>query len=171
MEDISVYDNVVSKQDNNVYRNILLNAPFYYGAFDNPNSKPTGLVSGFSDLHVKLYPELKTIRDFYLNKIYQIEPSLKKNPIIVIRLNLFLPGETPEFHIDHKDQIICMFYINPELSINEGGETQFYSEQNFTCISSKPGRLVIFDGGLKHRATSFLNEPRLTLVFCFEKSK
>jgi hypothetical protein len=166
---LCVYDNVVSKRDNDVYRDLLLKGPFYYGAIDGPNSKPSGLINGFWDLDMKLYPQLKTIREFYLNKIYQIEPSFKKRPIGVERLNLFLPGENPEFHTDHKDWITCMFYINPELSINEGGETQFHSKENFHCVSSKPGRLVIFDGGIEHRATSFRTHPRLTLVFSFVK--
>ena len=132
------------------------------------------MVNRFTETDIKVYPKLKEVEEFYLNKLFEVEPMLKKLKIVVKRLNLFLPRETPRFHTDYKDldkRITCIFYINPAVDLNEGGETQFIINRELECVSSLPGRLVVFDSGILHRATSFLNEARLTLVFSFEKLK
>lgn len=168
---VRVYDNLVSHEDNEYYRKLLLKAPFYYGTIDDPGSKPSGLINEFEHENIQIYPILEKIKDFYLNKIFEVEPTFKESKPTVTRLNLFLPRETPRFHDDSKEWITFIFYINPDFEPNEGGETQFIINKQLKSVPSLPGRLVMFDGGIIHRATSFLNEARLTLVFSFEKLK
>ena len=175
MKGIKVYDNILSPEENEKYRIVLLHECFFtYGEIDDYDTKPCGLVCDFDKLYhsdIKLTSVLKTITENLLDKIYKNEESLKNMKLIRVYLNLFLPNENPSFHIDANEPgenaVTCLYYLNPSLDPNEGGETQFLIDEEIKGVISKPGRLTIFDGGLLHRATSFKNHPRLTLAFKF----
>ena len=100
-------------------------------------------------------------------EIFENNNFLKNMTLYRTYLNLFIPNEQPSFHIDGDNTVTCLYYLNPSLDPNEGGETQFFIEEEIRGIISKPGRLIVFDGRLLHRATSFKSHPRLTLAFKF----
>ena len=114
-----------------------------------------------------LGPALNNMLENLLNNIYKNDESLKNMNLYRMYMNLFIPNENPSFHIDGKNTVTCLYYLNPSLDPNEGGETQFLINEEIKGVISKPGRLTIFDGGLLHRATSFKSHPRLTLAFKF----
>jgi hypothetical protein len=171
MKGISVYDNILTPEETEKYRNALLhNCPFTYGERDNPNTEPTGVVCDFTKLinsGATLSPAFNNMLENLLNNIYKNDESLKNMNLYRMYMNLFIPNENPSFHIDGKNTVTCLYYLNPSLDPNEGGETQFLIDEEIKGIISKPGRLTIFDGGLLHRATSFKSHPRLTLAFKF----
>ena len=171
MNGINVYDSVLTKDENDNFRNILLyKCPFSYGERDNPDTEPTGVVCDFTKLlnnGSKLDPIFSQMIQILLNKICEKNTFLSKMNLYRVYLNLFLPNENPSFHIDGENTVTCLYYLNSEMDLNEGGETQFLIDEEIKGVISKPGRLAVFDGGLKHRATSFKTKPRLTLAFKF----
>jgi hypothetical protein len=171
MKGIIVHDNILTDEENEKYRVTLIrDCSFKYGEHDGPNTEPTGVVCDFTQ-HIRsgsiLTNNLNCILNNLLTKIYEKNESLKKMDLYRIYLNLFIPNEKPSFHTDGDNTITCLYYLNPEMDPNEGGETQFLIDEEIKGVISKPGRLAIFDGGLKHRATSFKTKPRLTLAFKF----
>lgn len=160
---VIIYDNIFTNSETEKYMNILLKCPLRYGERDTLEAKPTGLTCDFTDPDDRYSPMLNKI----LSKIYEKEPLLKNMKLFRTYINLFLPEEIPYFHIDGDDTVTCMVYVNPPTDYDEGGETQFILGGEINCVRSIPGRLVIFDGKIKHRATSFRSIPRITLVFKF----
>ena len=81
---------------------------------------------------------------------------------------LFQPFERPKYHVDG-DVTTCLFYINPEVDANEDGATYFIEQDRYVGIPPKPGRLVVFDGNVQHRASTFRSMPRLSVAFKYTK--
>jgi hypothetical protein len=102
-------------------------------------------------------------------KLENHSSSLKNKKIFRIYLNFF-NKETPYFHIDGNCQT-AIVYLNDFFNIEEHGETFFLNEETMitTGILPVPGRICLFDGNIKHRASSFRNYPRLNIVFKYEK--
>jgi len=158
---LNVYDSVFTAEENlDLNKRILYVKRFSYGEVDNIDTPPTGMV-----LELSQTGELFNI--FY-SKIIEHYDAIKETTFQRCYVNLFLPNENPYFHNDGP-VITCLFYINPEYNINEGGETQFLIDDNIVGIKAKPGRLVIFDGKIPHRATSFRSNPRITVALKFYK--
>ena len=78
-------------------------------------------------------------------------------------VNCFAPSETPYFHTDGKG-ITFLYYPNLEWNLQDGGETQFYVDGNILGVPPLPNRLVMFDGEIVHRATSFRDRYRFTVA-------
>ena len=156
--DIYVYDNVFSDEENDkLYNDILYNNSFTYGERDNPSTPVSGLVFNFEngpfyDVAIKANSNLSNLK---LQRSY---------------VNLFLPKEIPYFHIDGEQVVTCLFYLSPQYDLDEGGETQLFFDNKILGVQSKPKRLVVFDGAIKHRATSFRSYPRITVALKFLKS-
>ena len=51
--------------------------------------------------------------------------------------------------------------------LNEGGETQFLISNEIKGILPIPNRMVIFNGLIYHKATSFRNQHRYTIAIKF----
>ena len=173
---IRVYDDVLTSAQVNMYRTMLLSfCRFRYGERDSANAEPAGLTFDFTETRHCLPPACEKMLDNLLNILYEKNSALKDMELDRIYLNVFLKNENPSFHRDGQDEdeddadevVTCIFYLNPQMSLNDGGETQFLMEGEIKGILSKPGRLTIFDGNLLHRATSFANCERLTLAFKF----
>ena len=168
MEDITIYDDLFTKNEIEQIRDrVLCNCPFFYGESDDGYTPPVGFVCDFGKLQFNR--EFQQLLDDFADKIYEKDEKIKNMKLRRIYLNYFSPNDNPYFHTDGSDITTCMYYLNPELSLDEGGETQFLINDEIKGVRSKPGRLVIFDGKLLHRATSFLTQARLTLVFKFQR--
>ena len=157
---LRIFDNIVSKEENlYIHESLLRGKDYWYGEIDTAGCPPTGMIHNITD-------------DGLMNRLKQIvfscEDNLKNLSIQRSYINLFLPKENPYFHTDG-NVITCLFYFNPEYDLNEGGETQFFIENNLTAVQCKPARLVIFDGNILHKATSFRNNPRITVAVKFNK--
>jgi hypothetical protein len=156
---LTVYNDVFTAEQNlELYKTILYNNSFTYGEVDTKGLPPTGMI-------FNLHKDSGVFRALY-DVVLQNDFRLKKLNVHRAYVNLFLPNENPYFHTDG-NVITSLFYINPEYDINEGGETQFIINENIVGIQAKPARLVVFDGKLLHRATSFRSNPRITVAIKF----
>jgi hypothetical protein len=164
---IKIYDGIINEQKSkNWYDIVLDSASFKYGERDNKKNEPTGLTIDFKKSNVS--PIIKKINDELLFLLNKIDPNFTIENCDRSYLNFFIKREMPYFHTDG-DVTTCMFYINPKYELDEGGETQFYVDGNIKGVCPVPGRLVVFDGNITHKATSFKNHPRLTFVYKFRK--
>lgn len=72
-----------------------------------------------------------------------------------------------------QNELTVLVYICPEWDIEWGGETMFYNSEDdcvFAC-TPKPGRVVIFNGAIKHVGrppNRICYNPRYTLAFKME---
>lgn len=173
---IEVYDDVCSYDDNVKLYRTLLNGNYEYGEYDMPHHPPTGLISPInqqSQTFIQLLEYFLQLDNPSSNNLLSVVQNHSKDLLdgrnVLIRpyVNLFLPNERPFFHSDGK-VITSMFYFNPLYDIDEGGETQFFIDDQITGVLPKPSRLVIFDGTVLHRATSFRTKPRITAVIKFK---
>lgn len=175
---IEIYDDVCSYEDNIEFYQSFIGGRFEYGEYDMPQHPPTGLISSI-DQRSHIFVQLLRL---FNSKSLQLDTNTKLLSVVqksankilegetkLIRpyVNLFLPNERPFFHNDGKC-ITCLFYFTPQYDIDEGGETQFLVNDNIQGILPKPSRLVIFDGTVTHRATSFRSKPRITAVIKFK---
>jgi len=159
MQPYTIYDNVMSYETNLQVYEQTLRLPFYYGETEGKNYPPTGMVFDIRDYESDNFK-------FFDGIIKKFDSRCKK--IGRAYINLFFPCELPYFHIDG-NCITCLFYITPKYHYDEGGETQLLIDNNIVGVRSLPGRLVIFDGNVLHKATSYRSKPRLTVVFKYDK--
>ena len=108
-----------------------------------------------------------------LNNILKMIKELDELNLVRTYVNKFEPEDKPLFHIDSFDSgITALYYANDkEEDIDELGGTQFYLKdiEEIKEVLNIPGRIIIFDGGIRHRATSFRNKTRYTIAFKYEK--
>lgn len=145
--------------DDMEYSSVLfrcIKSPFYYGETDNANTPPTGMSCSISntDDTFKLFNE----------KIRQKIKYVENLEIYRMYINCFAPGEVPYYHIDNTSGITCLYYPNPQMSLDEGGETQFFVDNKSINILPVPNRLCFFDANIIHRATSFRTHHRFTIA-------
>ena len=156
---LEIYDNIMSLADNDkLYHEILYNRNFKYGEMDKLTDPPRGLVMGLEG----------PLLDIFHSFVVAQNNSFNFRKIQRAYVNLFLPNENPFFHEDG-DVFTNLFYLNPQYDIDEGGETQFFIDDKIIGIQSKPSRLVVFDGRILHRATSFRTKPRITVALKYFK--
>lgn len=156
---LKVYNNVFTYKDNlELYNSLLYKTYYTYGEADVEGKPPTGVTSD-------ILPENPLFKVFYDTVLRNVE-EIKNLKLQRVSINLFLVGEKPYYHNDG-NVITCLFYISPEYDDDEGGETQFLNDDNIIGIKAKPGRLVVFDGKIVHRATTFRNNPRITVALKF----
>ena len=83
-------------------------------------------------------------------------------------VNCFAPTETPYFHTDGVGYTF-LYYPDPAIhELDEGGETQFVVDGNIMGIMPISNRMSIFDGTIKHRATSFRTKHRFTVAIKYQ---
>lgn len=158
---INVYDDVFTVEENRyLYNEILYKNKFCYGETDSYGLPPTGMI-----LDIKDTSFYDTFYKIVISKNNSIETMGKARGYV----NLFLPNENPYYHTDG-NVLTCLFYLDLNFDMQSGGETMFRLDNGeVIAVESKPSRLVMFDGNILHRATSFRNKPRLTVALKFFK--
>jgi hypothetical protein len=159
---IEIFDNCFTEEESYKLYKILLSRKYQYGETDNEDTPPTGVVFDIGDSD--------PLHQLFISKIEECGSvfNIKFDLCFRSYVNLFLPNERPYFHTDG-NVITCLFYFNPKYGIDEGGETQFIIDGDVRGIFPEPGRLVVFDGTILHRATSYRNKPRITVAVKFGK--
>ena len=122
------------------------------------------------DRYDKIAPTGESCNVNSAHKMYSaILDELKKTfsaPFELSRMyvNRFQPGEIPRFHVDG-EVLTCLLYADPETWIlDEYGETQLLVNGEIRGVLPLPNRMLIFDGRLPHRATSFATRKRHTIA-------
>jgi 2OG-Fe(II) oxygenase superfamily len=146
----------------NIYKTCVSGRKTYYPDFDESKQRYNAISSYFD----KDEPLFKRFYDV----ITKHDDSLKIERIQRAGVNLYLPNTKMYYHADGP-VITALLYVNPKVNIEEGGETQFIVNDEIVSVCPKPGRLVIFDGSIRHTATSFSTIPRITLYCKFLKTQ
>ena len=120
---------------------------------DHPDQEPVGAtcnISSESMIYHAMYEEL--------GKLFSARWKLAR-----IFVNRFEAKEIPQFHRDH-NAVTCLLYADAaEWHYNDHGETQLMVNDEFRGILPIPNRLLVFEGNLVHRATSFQTRIRHTI--------
>lgn len=167
---ILVYDNLFSKESVKRFYDTLCLADFtFLHSSRNDTVQYREWAAGFSveDFKTHQLHELALgIAQFYSEKTlccYDVFSSASSF------------GDMSFIHNDssNNQDISVLYYANNYWEPEWGGETIFYTDSNEAeiALSVIPGRLVVFNGGVKHRAgipNRICPEIRLTLSMRFE---
>ena len=158
---IKVVDNFFNDDELNYVLNYCFNASYVYGEYDRLGLPPTGMIHQVSE-NAEFY-------NLFYNRTKRLISDLKLERIYI---NCFAPSENPFFHIDCSDEkaITFLYYSVDQWSPDDGGETQFYIDDEIFGVIPKPNRLVYFNSNLLHRATSFRNKHRFTVALKYKSS-
>lgn len=133
--------------------------------------KPNPCKPGFPVVNKAIHlnhddPHLNTI----IEKIYSVCPNLRSMENYTNYINVYPAGVNPYWHSDTPggSSRTCLVYLNPKTDLDEGGETQFLIDDEIVGVLAKPGRLVVFDGQMLHKGTSFRSIDRVTLAIKFQ---
>jgi hypothetical protein len=148
---IKVYDNFLGHFEQQNLLRFVNQLPYKMGETDREDTPPVGMVS------------VLDINDTVLPK--KIEEQLERPITSITRcyVNCFTPGEDPFFHIDG-DCTTFLYYVNDQVDLDEGGETQFLADDYIHAVPYITDRLVEFNGQLAHKATSFRSKYRFTIA-------
>jgi hypothetical protein len=149
---IEIYDDFLSSDLQNFVWEYCIESSYTYGEYDTPETPPTGMVHEIegNDIYKLFYEKTKDLvpKNFNLYRMY---------------VNCFAPSECPYFHTDGEG-ITFLYYPQHTWDIDMGGETQFVIDDEIKGIFPIPNRLVMFDGNILHRATTFRSRHRFTLA-------
>lgn len=148
-------DNFLSDIDYQMVIDYCYTAPYHFGEKDNPHHPPTGMVS--------------TIEEEWVKNLFQSEINSQVSEVegkepYRMYINCFAPGENPYYHTDGDEGITCLFYVNPNVEIDDGGSTQLILDRESVNLLPIPNRLCVFDANIIHRATSFRDKHRFTIA-------
>jgi Rps23 Pro-64 3,4-dihydroxylase Tpa1-like proline 4-hydroxylase len=155
---INVYDNFLSKEEYQFILDYCFSASYCYGESDSPLTKPTGMV------HNVYNTEQIDFFNLFESKIKEKFSSvIESKELYRMYINCFAPSENPYFHTDGEGYTF-LYYANDTWDIDDGGETQFFIDNNLCGITPIPNRLVYFDASILHKATSFRDKHRFTVA-------
>ena len=139
----------------------LHSLPYYYGERDNSITPPTGMVFTFAETDT-LYTDIINLCYSHFSQLEGLNPYR-------VYVNYFSATENSYYHVDNSVGYTVLIYVNEEVNVDEGGETQFYNEVDHSIygVLPKPGRMVCFDASILHRATPFKSRSRFTIAAKF----
>lgn len=157
---MKIFDNTIPYEEVlQLNQYLLYYKSYFWGEFDNEEHERSGMVYDIDDVELK--ERLESV-------IFKADSNLANKNLVRAYVNLFQPFERPKYHVDG-NVTTCLFYINPKVGVNEDGATYFFENDRYVGIPPTPGRLVIFDGNLLHRASTFNSMPRISVAFKYEK--
>jgi len=121
----------------------------------------------------KSNPVLTMWHDAIVKKALETFPR-RRLAIGRIHCNNHLYGDLQHTHTDIVPGVTALYFANPEWQEDWQGETVFYDRagEPFHAVAPKPGRLLLFDGGIVHRGgvpSRKCFEPRLSVAFKFRE--
>lgn len=161
MDQISISNNFLSKENHEYVLNYCYSSGYSYGEVDDDYSPPTGMV-------YNIEPDEK-IYSIFSQRIDESCPETHRFNLQRMYINCFAPSENPYFHTDSKQEgYTFLYYPQPDWKLDDGGETQFYFDGNLYGITPEENRMVMFDARMIHRATSFRDRHRFTVAIKYE---
>ncbi len=90
-----------------------------------------------------------------------------------VHCNSHLYGDLQHAHVDITPGVTGLYFANSDWQDDWQGETIFYDRagEPHTAVAPKPGRLLVFPGGLVHRGgvpSRKCFEPRLSVAYKFK---
>jgi Rps23 Pro-64 3,4-dihydroxylase Tpa1-like proline 4-hydroxylase len=153
--EIKYDDNFLSHDDFMKVLHFCRTTDYFFGESDDYGLPPTGMISQIQ--------AREDIFGLFKDKIKEKCPFIKNMSFYRMYVNIFSPNENPYFHQDGKG-ITFLYYVGEHWSLQDGGETQFYVDGNILGVPPVPNRLVMFDGMIYHRATSFRDRHRFSIA-------
>ena len=168
---IEVFDNVLDYETVMELREIILKENETSGLSESDRPGEVPAVSTTINFDEGEGAQKPCEIELCLDKCHELIPRLQKMNNYRNSINVYPPKALPYWHEDtvpSNPSITTLLYINPNVELDELGETQFYIKDEIRCIQSKPGRLIAFDGRILHRAMGFRTLDRLTIAMKFE---
>lgn len=106
-----------------------------------------------------------------VSTVHDVASQIAAERIELVRVyaNHNVYGEVHYPHIDGVNCVTALYCANVEWDPNWQGETTFFDgDEPAIVVAPKPGRLILFDGGVVHRGAPPARdcwEPRLNVVF------
>lgn len=164
--EVRVVDNFLSDDDFNKILAFCKNVTYSYGEVDGvENAGDETFCVGMTH---QIFPMNSEIVELFGRECEHQFPEIGSYTMTEMYINCFAPLENPYFHIDSMfpdlKSYTCLFYANNKWNLDDGGETQFYVNDILYGVPPQPNRMVLFDGRIPHRATSFRNRHRFTIA-------
>ena len=157
---LNISDNFLSEEDYKKVIEYCVKANYTYGEVDNSDTPPTGMVSEIT--------EDSDLFSLFADIIENKYEKLTKDKIYRMYINCFAPSENPYFHTDGESGVTVLYYPTENWNINEGGETQFLTDEHIIGILPIPNRVIVFDAPIPHKATSFRSQHRFTVAIKYK---
>ena len=159
--EINFDDNFLEKKEHKIIEEYCLTASYTYGEVDMTDSVPTGMIHEI--------PESEFVYKLLRKKILEKCEFVGSMNLYRMYINCFSPSENPYYHTDgEEDHLTFLYYPNNEWQLNDGGETQFFIDGDIYGVAPIPNRIVMFNGSLMHRATSFRDRYRFTIAIKYK---
>ena len=168
-----MYDNILPKELSNFIEDIVLNKPqipLYYINNITASSSTTFSPGFHNTFYHPTEPYIKPFTPIFLEVIYRLSQfkSIILENIFLGRIFLHLPTPNPGPDIKHVDlkfpHWVCLYYIND----SEGDTILFYEkDEEIKRVTPKKGRIVFFDGSIKHCSSRPHSKTRAILNFDF----
>ena len=168
---IEVYDDIIPLDLADSIKNTVLKQTEYVFVPNITSALPTdynpGFASGFLKREIGEYRQ----NCFYFNQIVYLLCQYKKinlHDIIQGRVFLHLPSPNPNPNNIHIDlpypHWVCLYYVN-----DSDGDTILFDDNNneIKRVIPKKGRIVFFDGSIKHCSSSPSKIHRAVINFDF----
>lgn len=164
-KEVHVLDDILTKEDIDAFYKYIIKLSYFKMEKANDEDQ----FPKFScDLRAKIFEKDNLIGQ----KSSELVCSFYKEEYVLYRvtINLILKGDMEFPHRDvsiPRGDITVLYYANSKWNYSWGGETIFYSaEDSIIGILPKPGRFVVFDGYIEHKAgipTCVAEQPRYTI--------
>jgi len=160
---IRVFDNFISYNDvSELYLHCSRGLGFMDNNHDNPWSRttPKQICAIYPPSEQNQTVPHTIVHNLVASKILnskQFSFFEKTHKVLSISLNKSSFGTSDLVHVDsnEKNNYTILAYVNPEWSVDWGGETLFYDSNVQEIVKAtipKPGRVVIFDSTRPHSA-------------------
>ena len=168
---IEIYDDIIPKNLINEVENIIIKKDIISWYYKNnisgvDNSNYVGFSHGLYNIAKKTIDY--EFSSFFLQILYRLSFHLNLNIKTILQSRLFLQTPTliskPMLEGIHTDipfpHWVCLYYIT-----DSDGDTIFFNdnEEEIKRVSPKKGRIVFFDGTLKHCASIPSKSSRIVL--------
>jgi hypothetical protein len=139
-----------------------------------PNITSSSSKEFFPSFSIEFYPSNINLSNLLLNVLYYFSFSENMYVTDIIRAKAItqLPSPNPGPNVIHTDtrliHYVCLYYIN-----DSDGDTILFNdkEEEIERITPKKGRMVLFDGSIKHCSSRPSNLSRSILNFDFTAEK
>ena len=165
--EVLVFDDLFANKTLRVLYQQMRASHFHWGAYDSMTPPDRHAVRWRADIAAAA-AKLPFFEDVIALVSQITTPRLVLDRIYV---NFNVYGEVHHAHVDAPDGATALFCANLEWEPEWQGETVFYDgAEPSHVVAPRPGRLIVFDGSLRHRGSPPARdcfEPRINIAFKF----
>ena len=162
MNFLDIYDNFLSEEQRQNAEVWSSQAFFRYGYNYNADTPTKGLKGEIE--HDSLLGQL------FLPKFDEFFDNLGE--ILGFEVSILAPSENPYFTYGPKGGIgkQIIYFPQPTWDREQGGEIQFYYEEELEIVAPKPNRLIVFDASVPYKDCAMRDEYKRTIEVKFDDS-